>query len=103
MYYATKSWPGCGVDVATVYPLCGKYAPCVANIFLTLVNVLNFVRRTDMLLQCGIDIADVMPLLKFWAFPPLDLGRPVYSGGPFFLSAAVIKPAIAIQRLRGAR
>jgi len=28
-----------------------------------------------------------MPLPKFWAFPPLDLGRPVHSGGPFFLAS----------------
>jgi len=50
---------------------CGKCAPELANISLTLVNVLKFVRRNDIFLQCGIDIIDVLPLPKvFGRFLP---------------------------------
>ena len=51
-------------------------------------------RRTVIVLQRGINIFDVMPLPKFWAFPPLDLGRPVHSGGPFFLTLFRALPPI---------
>ncbi len=59
-----------------------------------MVNILKFVRRMVIVLQCGINIIDVMPLPKFWAFPPLDLGRPVHSGGPFFLPSRWALPPI---------
>ena len=65
-----------------------------------MVNILKFVRRMVIVLQCGINIIDVMPLPKFWAFPPLDLGRPVHSGGPFFLASFLALPPIEKERDR---
>ena len=70
---------------------CGKSAPYAANISLRLVNILNLVRRKDILLQCGSDMSHVMPLPTL-GVSSLRLGPPGSPGGPFFLDAPFPEP-----------
>ena len=66
---------------------CCKYASEDANILLILVNILNFVRRNDIFLQCGIYIIDVFTAAQkyFLGVSSLRLGPPGLYGGPFFI------------------